>query len=221
MITIEQLEKLRKFKIGSWAIFKKNKNEGYLNFFANNINYLHGNVIFLGLNRSKKKKGLNIYTNSKYEFQNFQKVNRLQRCIKGKYLYGSYITDFYKKDINPNSIELKHKSLRQKRLALKFLFKQIEIFNLISNKICIIAFGDIVYNHLKDSLKWVNEDEIKIPLNINNHKLFNIKKISGEFYNYELNIFRVCHYSQKNRGEIYNLILRKQLRYINNYLKNE
>lgn len=214
-MNINQLKKLRKFKIGSWALWRKDKKINYFKYFKTNINHLHGKVIFLGLNRSRRKGNVNIYTNAKYEFQNFQNVKRLRNCIRGKYLKGSYITDFYRKDINPNSNDLKNKTFRQKRLALNLFFKQIKVFNLKPKNLFIIAFGDMAFNHLIESLKW-NKDKVKpITLKKSIIEKINIRAIYGKYNDYEIKIFRVYHYSQNNRGGKYELKLKEQLRYLN------
>jgi hypothetical protein len=215
-MTEQQFEKLRRFKIGSWAIWDKGSKESLIDFFRLKLDKLHGNVIFLALNRSKKRKGKNVYTNKNYEFNNFHNVKRLQRCIRGNNLIGSYITDFYK-DIDPVAKHMNNKTFRQKRLALKMLFKQIDIFKVKDNKkLIIICFGDDVFSHLRDSLKLTRKDEESVNLNkIEGSSKIDIRKFKTRYKNYELSVTRVCHYSNNNRGKIFEEKLTKQLDHIN------
>ncbi len=219
MITNKQLENLRRFKISSWAIWGNKDKDSLLDFFKLRKGKLHGKVIFLGLNRSIKRKGQNVYTNKNYEFNNFHNVKRLKKCIRGKNLIGSYITDFYK-DFDPVAKNLNNKTLRQKRNALKRLFKQIKIFRVNhTKKSTIICFGDDVFNHLRDSLRMTIADEKLIKLNKNNDKSkIVIRSIKSKYENIEMTVFRVCHYSANNRGKKFETRLTIQLGYINKKL---
>ena len=216
MIDDIQFNKLQKFQIGSWAVWPDKKVESLLQFFKDDINKLHGNVIFVGLNRSgngEKKKPKTKRTD--YDFSNFHSIwrvgdGRLEQYIKPEFadkLMNAYMTDLYE-ERDGNSKNLKNKNLAEKKKSVNFLFKQIKIFDI--DKVTIICFGDMAYKHLLQGLLNIKE---------NKSKLLRIKNVEIEFRNkrmkYNLTIHKVIHYSGKVKDDKFAKVFPEQIKKIN------
>ena len=214
MITQKQFKSLQNFRIGSWAIWGK---ERQINseYFKKQINKLHGSFIFLGLNRSgNKKKPNQNYESKNYGFVNFHSLNHngdktLETIFDVnnlKNLKGGYMTDLFN-DIEGNSGKIK-KNLQETKYAFRILLKQLSIFDKESFKL--ICFGGDAFKYLA-SLK---SEGTKIKTL--EHKIKNIElnvKINKK--DVIIKCYKVMHYSYRYNDKYLNETLSNQLLYLN------
>lgn len=217
MITQKQLNSLQQIKRGSWAIWDEKGNND-LAFFRKNIKKLHGKVVFLGLNKSGKKRLSKLDKSAEYEFGNFHSKNHigdetLANFFKGnrlKNLEGSYMTDLHQEiDGNSNNI---NKSISDIKKNFSNVLKEILLIN--QNNINIICFGDKVF----DNIASVYLKDIKPSVLNNNIRYFSFE-LSKNKQNVKINIFRVMHYSYIRRNpKILIKTLGSQLLFLNKYI---
>lgn len=222
MITQKQFKELQKFRIGSFAIWNP-KGIHNADYFKKNIKKLHGNVIFLGLNRSGDSKNPNpVYKNKEYGFSNFHPDNHkgdkvLESIFKDfnlNNLNGAYITDLYQ-DFNGKSKEIKKKYSKNPYLIRKnfiTVYNQISIFK--KNQYNLICFGVQVFKDLSRIL--LNN---KKPIIINK----NIKYFEADFpFNKDkvkFNVYKVHHYSNRFiKEKLLYKILSEQLLFLNKHI---
>lgn len=215
----KQLSKLQQFKIGSFAVWDGDLGSCSKKFLLSKkvLDKLHGRVIFLGLNRSGKKPNKSLYPDDhkKYEFVNFHskkhKGDRVLRSIienKLLKLEGAYMTDLYEK-VESKSGKIK---LSKRKLDAAIVNLKGQINSLANKTEIIICFGNKVFNHL--FLGLTPKGNYKKIIN-------NIRYSEVEFdKKRKVKIYRVWHYSNWGTHKEKIKELKKQLKYINNELRN-
>ena len=205
MITQEQFEDLKKHEVNSWALWDE-KGLGDVEFFKYNIDKLHFNVIFTGLNPSVSRH--NPDDKRIPEFTNFHTLSnagdkKLHSYIQKNeltYLIGAFMTDLsVKRESNSNQVTINETSLEEFLMKIKSLSSSSEEGH-------IICFGNDSYNAL---LKYfISHNEKTLTHNI---KYFRIELDERPF-----NIYRVWHYSPRGYNNKYVEELENQLKFLNN-----
>lgn len=217
MISVKQLRKLQKYKIGSFAVWEDKHGSCSNKYLSKRTvrRNLHGRVVLLGLNRSGKKINKLYYPDNekKYEFVNFHSKNHtgdktLRKIIENKLhsLESAYMTDLYEK-VESKSGKIIYNQKKYDKSIIN-LRNQLKIFG---NKTrTIICFGNKVYNHIKKGYGIKNDEKVKrLKLKHTNIDFPGIGTIK---------VYRVWHYSNWGSNKCKVIEFKKQLKFINSEL---
>jgi len=206
MITSEVFQKLKNIETSSWAVWSEN-NENSLDFFLSKQRFLHGRVIFVGLNRSNAANDFSkVSPLSNFHTKGHIGDGRLKRFVQDanlSNLIGGFMTDISEQiETNSNKVTI------EEQYAVKKFVEKIRLID-DSQTRHIICFGDKVFNTFinglriaKSRVRGNSENKIKEVEVKGNHEIWHL--------------YRVWHYS--NYGTFIHKSEKElpiQLKYIN------
>lgn len=206
MITTEVFQKLKNIGTSSWAVWSEN-NENSLNFFLSKQSFLHGRVIFVGLNRSNAANDISkVSPLSNFHTKGHIGDRRLKRFVQDANLLnliGGFMTDISEQiETNSNKVTI------EEQKAVKGFVEKIRLID-DSQTRHIICFGDKVFNTFINGLGIA-----KSCVRGNSENKLKEVEVKGKKETWHL--YRVWHYS--NYGTFIHKSEKElpvQLKYIN------
>lgn len=206
MVDIKTFHNLRKYQTTSWAIWN-HAEDSSIDFFLSKLEFLHGKVVFVGLNRSNSWPA-NLVQHGMPNFHTPGHVadRRLKTIIQDTgltNLIGGLMTDI-SDEIETDSGKVKVNPV----IAAKELIEKVTSIKETSER-HIICFGNTVFEKLKKGLMTTSREVVENP------EVW-IKRFGTEVAGESWSVYRVWHPSN-NRKYLHKseIELPIQLAYIN------